>query len=579
MSIILNDNIKVKAGKPYDPRYLATGNTAYSSTTEVNITIPITQRYIGLTVNVNNTEYWYKSGVADINLTEKKLNTIIDTTDLISGATNIGYFSGYTGTQILPLNHLTDDDYDGNYISMYNSYYRNINGTVCIGTPTDGIIKRGYLKNVAPTKSFIWSEYSGGSEVSGWALIDGNISDLLGTFQSGELYYNGTTTYPYTGTTWSGGTSYNNGSNLVIDTVTGSLTTGTTLTIGGRPYSYKEDNLLHFRTIKSETPGMLGVRDDGTFVYLSGNSQSYSGDNVGVTGIGIYSGTTNNVHYFRRLVGSGDTIVSQLGNEIIIYSEAQDVNYPTLIGPSSTISVLPSGSTFEIGCEISTLCVTGIFDSGCIDPQYPPTASDKRSCNALSYNFCTPISTCYNSTNPSYTHILSGYTVTDGVQTWGVCVDYDEGVQPYDSIGNFYCIPLSSGSTPYASSSFTGVLPWYWGVSTGITVNASCVAECGCSVYGGKCVETVNGESISMCFNSVYDDYLWFAIPTGSTAKTCWNVDGANNGCIGGTGNLFANSCVVAVSSCEGCWVGCNYDVYISCYPTGTETDTLMYIC
>jgi hypothetical protein len=51
--------------------------------------------------------------------------------------------------------------------------------------------------------------------------------------------------------------------------------------------------------------------------------------------------------------------------------------------------------------------------------------------------------------------------------------------------------------------------------------------------------------------------------------KTCWYVNGTNNGCIGGTNNLFATACTVTgVTSAFGCV--CPYSVYATCIPTGT---------
>ena len=56
MAIILNDNIKINAGKPSESKYLSTGNTAYSGTTLVDAksgvttAIPISERHLGLTV-------------------------------------------------------------------------------------------------------------------------------------------------------------------------------------------------------------------------------------------------------------------------------------------------------------------------------------------------------------------------------------------------------------------------------------------------------------------------------------------------------------------------------------------------
>ena len=90
MAINLNDNTRVKAGKPSEAKYLSTGNTVYATVAAVNAAIPIAERHVGLTVNVANVEYWYKSAVTDISLIEKKFNTEIPIADFVTGATNLG---------------------------------------------------------------------------------------------------------------------------------------------------------------------------------------------------------------------------------------------------------------------------------------------------------------------------------------------------------------------------------------------------------------------------------------------------------------------------------------------------------
>lgn len=70
MSINLNDNIKVNAGKPLDSKYL-NGTTPYANIAEVNSTIALSERYLGLTVLVVNKEYWYKTSTLDAGLIEK----------------------------------------------------------------------------------------------------------------------------------------------------------------------------------------------------------------------------------------------------------------------------------------------------------------------------------------------------------------------------------------------------------------------------------------------------------------------------------------------------------------------------
>ncbi len=86
MAIIINDNFAVNLGKPIDSKYL-TGQTVWLSTSDVNARILSPYRYIGLTVNINNDEYWYKTGLSDTSLVLKQ-SAAISSNALISGATN-----------------------------------------------------------------------------------------------------------------------------------------------------------------------------------------------------------------------------------------------------------------------------------------------------------------------------------------------------------------------------------------------------------------------------------------------------------------------------------------------------------
>lgn len=92
MAINLGDNLKINVGKPIDDKYLNGLNT-YASVGEVESIIPLSQRYIGLTVNVNFVEYWFKNGIDDSDL-------ILKTT---SGGGSDGVVSGATvsGTTLI----------------------------------------------------------------------------------------------------------------------------------------------------------------------------------------------------------------------------------------------------------------------------------------------------------------------------------------------------------------------------------------------------------------------------------------------------------------------------------------------
>jgi hypothetical protein len=318
MAILINDNYEVNVGKPIDSKYL-NGQLPWSSVLAANTGIPISYRYSGLTVLVRsgttNVEYWYKNGLSNGSLIEKKYDSVLPLGDYVTGGTNIGYFSGYTGVQTLPIDNLTDNTYDGNYLSLYNYYYRDVNGIITIGTPSDNIPKRGYVKNVLPNvKSWIWNEYLGSGNKLGWILISGSIADQIGSFQPGVTYY-GTST-SYTGTSWTTGNAYNNASNVVINTVTGSLTTGSTITIGGPVFDFKEHNNLHFRTIMTKTPDIIKVTNDSAFVYLSGTT----GNQLLTASNGL-----NKVGQDVRLGGriTGTTVLNLTGSSSLTFTDSR----------------------------------------------------------------------------------------------------------------------------------------------------------------------------------------------------------------------------------------------------------------
>ena len=98
-------------------------------------------------------------------------------------------------------------------------------------------------------------------------------------------------------------------------------------------------------------------------------------------------------------------------------------------------------------------------------------------------------------------------------------------------------------------------------------------------ISGTKCV-CDSSSIIYINFNSTSDDYLFFAIPSASAAKTCWYINALNNGAIGGAvsagGNLFpALASVNPVTTA--CWAGQTYNVYISNYQSAVNTLMTIY--
>jgi len=103
MAIQLNDNIKVNAGKPVDVKYLNSSNATYTGTTEVISIIPVPERYIGLTVNVNNDEYWFSTGVTDGDLVIKNSASASTISNVQNVGVGEGIFSGITQTGVINL--------------------------------------------------------------------------------------------------------------------------------------------------------------------------------------------------------------------------------------------------------------------------------------------------------------------------------------------------------------------------------------------------------------------------------------------------------------------------------------------
>ena len=80
MSIKLSDSIRVGQQKPLEDKYF-NELVPYTSTAQVNTLLPKAVRHIGLTVNINGEEYWYKDGIENEDLVLKINN--IDTSNLV----------------------------------------------------------------------------------------------------------------------------------------------------------------------------------------------------------------------------------------------------------------------------------------------------------------------------------------------------------------------------------------------------------------------------------------------------------------------------------------------------------------
>jgi hypothetical protein len=335
MAIILNDNLKINAGKPTDSKYLNASNAAYSATTEVLSTITLAERHQGLTVLVesgsSNIEYWFKEGITNGDLIEKKFASEQLVGDFITGATNLGYFSGTTGVQTINVTSGGGSSYNGDYDSIYNYYYRDSSGVIRIGNSAYGEPFRRAYYNSVDDKSWVWDV-----QTSGWRFIVGDVRDLVG--ETSTLGYDYGPTY-YTVDEWSAG-FYSSGSSASLN-VTGDLTTGDTITIGNPVYRDKSNQELHLRSIINDTPSVMNIDVDDYYIRFSGATSILDAENVGA-GSEVFSQKTGTTLQFRTLVGSGETVVSTVGDEIIIYasvSGSTPITGGTNLGFSGATSV------------------------------------------------------------------------------------------------------------------------------------------------------------------------------------------------------------------------------------------------
>ena len=625
MAINLSDNIKVQAPKPADSRYLNI-TVPYSGTTHVNMLIPSGERFQGLTVLINGTqtggvnkEYWYKVGVADINLVLKSLGG----TSVLTGATN-GLTLVKSGTTAILGGTLTGNTVFDGGVSLYNLQYA---GNYAANFTDRSLIDKGYANAIVSglkPKAAVEVATLSAITLTGNQMIDGvmtttgmrvlvkNQSGITAAITNG-IYSANTGAWGRT-SDFDGSIPYGlveSGSYMWIlsgNTNSSSawvLATPDPITIGVTPLSF-----VLFTSVSDVLAG------PGIYVQMSGSVHTVSVNAVnGLTatmgGVGIggtltgstvindsrgitkgieygsdYSSGFSNCslitkEYAQCLISSGGTYNlaspatktvggitagdSLTGKTALCLLEeilAPELFPTSLVNPSVGIGLSPSG-TFEVGCSIASLSVSATFNRGSISPQYC-SASPFRSGLPNAYSFTgtqMPVGFQACASSPA-SETATAYSVLLGGQTWSVCTRYDCGVQPKGSSGTNYNIPLVSGCSNTASASITGIYPYYYGKLTAgsrpVVTNA--LVTTGCMA---KPVADSNG-TVTVSFSST-GQWTWLAIPSASTSKTCWYVNALDNGRINNApSDKYPDECLIPITSAEGCWAGVNYKVYMS---------------
>lgn len=231
--------------------------------------------------------------------------------------------------------------------------------------------------------------------------------------------------------------------------------------------------------------------------------------------------------------------------------------YPTYVAPTYSLTANIANG-WEIGSSVN-LTLTFNYNRWQIlgkvvwGIRQPATEQDKRGWLATKYTIDGTDLDLVNTKN------LNPYVLLD-TQTFSGTVDYAEWPQPKDSEWANYQTPLAAG-TNTKTKTITALYPYFYGV----VADTQPIADQTLIDSGTKVVASSAGN-ITIDFNSLNNEYCWFAIPESSTAKDTWFVNALNNWTIGQPGDWFPTNTIIAVDSPDGYWTAVNYRVYIANY-------------
>lgn len=244
---------------------------------------------------------------------------------------------------------------------------------------------------------------------------------------------------------------------------------------------------------------------------------------------------------------AGTILTGKTSNQLL-----KEILVPYLIPTFSSFSNSVS-TPVEVGCQITGNKTFSWAFTDAANVQ--PNTMCIRDVTA-SVNLCTNVST----TSPILATITTKtFTSCGDTQVWcGSAKDTCNG-------------QFNSGS--YTVTSY---LPYFWGKCTCPgSAGANRPTATASMITGGTKVVANSSGSINITFNSSDSDYIWFAVPSSVSDKTCWCVNALNNGAIGGgvsAGcNLFpAPNTISGVANA--CWSGQSYKVYISNYQSAASS-------
>jgi hypothetical protein len=539
MAINLSDNIHVSSPKPVESKYLNI-TVPYTSCSEVNSCILSGERYPGLTVNINNVDYWYCGGILDSCLVQKTMGgsgTLTGATNglsLVNSGTTVSLGGNLTGDTTINGTGLWDVNlsnvngfnvstsgstteiilepagitlsYSGTTVSLDSN-----NGLVYTGVNIENfvdnsLVNKKYVDTIAiglQPKSAVWVATTGetitlsGSPKTIDGILVTNGQRILIKNQSGTTAAVDNGIYVVTGGTWQRSPDFDGSPQ-------GEITQGALIPVLSGVTNFNtlwvlitEDPITGGTTPLSFTPfstpgnyvGGTGIDVSvGTISLNAATQATLAAAITGITNSGsgesVYSGTSGHNIILNTIIGSGNTTVQKIGEEIVIFtsggSEIYDLASPsicatggmcigtvltgksaiqilqeilvpelcgTLTPPSFSTTLVASTTYYEIGCMIPSLSVCGTFNRGCIDPQYMST-SDKRVGYATCYVYTgAQVAGTYICSACTISQSVTNYVLSGTPETWGITVCYGAGVQP-----------LGQNGTPFNSACLAGSL-------------------------------------------------------------------------------------------------------------------------
>jgi len=253
-------SIKLINPQSVDFYYLSGGTTPYSSVAQAN-SATAGVRYIGLTVNINGVEYWYKNGITDGDLILKTVESTgsgerIEKLFTQSGhGFIVGNAVAYSGGSFTLA--IAETDFDGEVMGVVSEVDGDDFTVVFAGYVT-GMTSYGFSPN---TTYFLSDLVAGGYRTTPPSVTGTTVKPMLTTFGDADqiLVFQYLEVAVTTGVTGGGGSGITDGVNVGIGEAVFKETSGDTMV---------------FKTI--EGTGGTNVFTVGDTVYVSGGTSSSS---------------------------------------------------------------------------------------------------------------------------------------------------------------------------------------------------------------------------------------------------------------------------------------------------------------